>query len=182
VPEATDDFYTYEMTADKRMTRGWSLQASFAHTWNRQSSLGAFTNPNLRINRIDGRDHSTTWQAKVSGTFNLPQDFRVSPLVRHQAGQAYGRTFTTTLNSGSTTLLAEPFDTNRTRNPTIVDVRVEKGFRFGNDRRFGAFFDVYNMFNSNVENAIGTASGASWQRPLSIISPRVAKVGAKLDW
>jgi outer membrane receptor protein involved in Fe transport len=182
VPEANDDFYTYEVTADKRMTKGWSMQASFAHTWNRQSNLGAFTNPNLRINRIDGRDHSTTWQAKLSGTFELLKGIRVSPLMRHQAGQAYGRTFNATLNSGSTTLLAEPFNANRMRNPTILDARVEKGFRLTGERRFAAFFDIYNIFNSNAENSIGTASGASWQRPLSIISPRVAKLGLKMDW
>ena len=182
VPDANDDFYTYELTGDKRMSGGWSLQASFAHTWNRQSSLGAFTNPNLGINRIDGRDYSTNWQAKLSGTFQLPMDVRVSPIIRHQSGQAYGRTFNAALNSGSTTLLAEPFEANRTRNPTLVDVRGEKGFRFGNGRRAAVFADVYNIFNSNVENSIGTASGASYLRPLSIVSPRVAKLGAKFEW
>ena len=94
----------------------------------------------------------------------------------------YGRTFVAALNSGSTTLLAEPFDTRRTRNGTIFDVRAEKGFRFAGNRRIAGFFDVYNIFNSNVENQITTSSGATWQRPLSIISPRVAKIGVKLDW
>ena len=164
------------------MSRGWSLQASFAHTWNRQSSLGAFTNPNVGINRVDGRDESTNWQAKMSGTFELPKGFRVSPLVRHQSGQPYARTFNAALNAGSTTLLAEPINSNRTRNPTIMDVRAEKGFRFAASRRFAVFFDVYNIFNSNAENSISTASGAPYLRPLSIISPRVAKLGAKLDW
>ena len=135
----------------------------------------------MGINRVNGRDHSTSWQAKVSGTFELPRGFRVSPIVRHQSGQAYGRTFNVTLNSGSTTLLAEPFDANRMRNATLVDVRAEKGFKMGN-RRFAGFVDVYNIFNSNVENAIGTSSGASWQRPLSIVAPRVAKLGVKVDW
>lgn len=182
VADANDDFYTWEITGDRRVSNGWSLQASFAHTWNRQSNLGAFTNPNLGINRIDGRDHSTNWQAKVSGTFELPRGFRVSPIVRHQSGQAYGRTFNATLHSGSTTLLAEPFDASRMRNATLLDVRGEKGFKFGANHRIAGFVDLYNMFNSNVDNSIGTSSGASWQRPLSIVSPRVAKVGVRVDW
>jgi hypothetical protein len=182
VPDAKDDYYTWELTGDKRMTGGWSLNASFAHTWNRQANLGAYTNPNLAITRADGRDYSTLWQAKLSATFSLAHEIRVSPLVRHQSGTNFGRTFNATLNSGSTTLLAEPFDSNRVRHPTIVDVRAEKGFRFAGNRRLAGFFDLYNIFNSNAENSIGTASGASYLRPLSIIAPRVLKLGVKLDW
>jgi hypothetical protein len=182
LPEAKSDFYTWEMTADRRFSGGWSVNASFAKTWNREISTGSLFNPNLLINREDGKDHTTNWQAKASSTFGLPKGIRISPLIRHQAGNQYGRTFSVALNSGNTTLLAEPAQSRRTRNPTIVDTRFEKSLTSSGTRRLATFVDVYNIFNSNVENTVQTASGANFLRPTSIISPRILKIGAKFDW
>jgi hypothetical protein len=86
------------------------------------------------------------------------------------------------LNSGATSILAEPFDAERSRSETIVDGRFEKGFHFAGNIRVAGFVDVYNIFNSNVENSITTTSGGAYLRPLSIIAPRVLKIGGKLDW
>lgn len=182
LPTAKNDYYTFEMTGDKRMSNSWSLLASFAHTWSRAAFLGAATNPNLGINRADGRDHSTSWQAKLSMTLALPKEFRVSPLVRHQAGPNFGRTFVAPLNFGSTTLLAEPFNSQRTRNVTLVDMRIEKSFTVAKKWLPAAFFDLYNILNTNAENAVISSSGSSWLRPTTIVSPRIVKLGVKLDW
>jgi hypothetical protein len=181
LPAAKSDSYTWEVTASKRYSNRWSLDASFAKTWNRDINLGSLNNPNLLINREGGRDYTTNWQAKVSATLELPKGIRFSPLVRYQAGDQYGRTFSATLNSGATTLLAEPANSNRIKSPTVVDARVEKNFVSGK-HRVAVFFDAYNIFNTNAESAINTSSGANYFRPTSIISPRIAKIGTKFDW
>ena len=67
-------------------------------------------------------------------------------MLRHQSGQPFGRTFTTSLNYGNNVrVLAEPIGTRRMDNITILDVRVEKGFGLSGGRRVAAFVDVFNM-------------------------------------
>ena len=48
--------------------------------------------------------------------------------------------------------------------------------------RLMPFFDLYNITNNNAEQNITVSSGASWLRPLNIVSPRLLRVGLKVDW
>jgi hypothetical protein len=67
-------------------------------------------------------------------------------------------------------------------NITLVDVRVEKSIRLSGARRLSAFVDILNCANANPELNVIWASGPSFLRPLSIVPPRNARIGAKLDW
>jgi hypothetical protein len=67
-------------------------------------------------------------------------------------------------------------------NITVVDVGVEKWFRLNGNRRLAALIDVFNCFNANPEQNTIWASGPSFLRPVSIVSPRIARVGIALDW
>ena len=109
---------------------------------------------------------------------------RITPFVRHQSGQPFGRTFVTReLNYAPTVrILAEPLGSRRMDNVTLVDLRVEKGFRLANRGRLAAFVDTFNLLNANPEQNISWSSGPSLLRPLNIVPPRVARVGAKLEW
>ena len=118
---------------------------------------------------------------KLNGTMNLGWGFLVAPVVRHQSGTPFARTFVQTLNYGSATIKAEPIAANRTPDITLVDVRTEKTFRIDAVRVMG-FFDVYNMFNTNAEQTLTTTSGGSWLRPTVITAPRVLRIGARLQW
>ncbi len=108
---------------------------------------------------------------------------RVTPYLRHQSGQPFGRTFSTTLNYGrSVRILAEPMDTRRMDNITILDVRVEKGFRLAEGRRVAVFVDGFNLLNANTEETVSWTSGPSFLRPLNIVAPRIVRIGAKVEW
>jgi outer membrane receptor protein involved in Fe transport len=48
--------------------------------------------------------------------------------------------------------------------------------------RITGFFDVYNIFNTNAEQALSTSSGSSFLRPTAITPPRIARVGVKFQW
>src|SRR5262252_5287431 len=68
LPESADsDYYTWEITATRREVGRWSLLASFAETWSRETNFGAFT-PNSLINTVDGRNRFSTWQGKINAT------------------------------------------------------------------------------------------------------------------
>jgi hypothetical protein len=194
VPDADSDFYTWELTGTKRYSNSWSLLASFAYTWINEESNAYFGNtvrqynlgmtPNDNINTNGGRHEFTTWQGKLHGTWETPWwDIKLTPILRHQSGQPYGRTFQFTgFNYGTQSVLAEPLGTRRQDNVTLLDVRVEKVFRMPRGARLAGFLDVFNMTNSNPEQNITWSSGTSFLRPSNIVPPRLARFGAKFDW
>ena len=95
LPDSDSDYYTWEITATKRQRAGWSLLASFTHTWAREAALGTgndFT-PNALINADGTQDRFRTWQARLNGTVSLPLGFSVVPVLRYQSGQPFARTF-----------------------------------------------------------------------------------------
>ena len=194
VPDADSDYWTWDITATRRFTGRWSLVAGFAHTWTREQASGYFGQPvrqntyplapNDLINASeDGRYGFRVWSARIHGTYAGPRDIRITPFLRHQSGQPFGRTFSTALNyANNVRILAEPIGTRRMDNITNLDVRVEKGVPLGRHRRLAGFVDVFNLLNANPEQNTSWSSGSSFLRPLSIVPPRVARVGVKLEW
>ena len=181
-PGSDRNYYTWEITATRRQTSSWSLLASFARTWNTEGAIITNATPNLLINTVDGNNEFTTWQAKINATLTLPYNLRVTPILRHQSGTAFARTFTTALNfSSAVTIKAENYGDERTPNLTLFDIRTEKVINVSG-RKVSAFFDVYNIFNANEPQTLTTTSGSAWLFPSAITPPRVARVGVKLAW
>lgn len=178
------DHFTWEITGTRRQTGRWSMMASYAYTRSHLSALSGGTGftPNSLVNTNDGdRLLQTSWQAKLNSSLDLPWTLRLIPIIRYQAGDQFARTFVRNLAYGTATVRAEPFGAQRKPNITIVDIRSEKRFAFGN-RSITGFFDVYNIFNTNAEQDLTIASGASWLRPTLVTSPRVARFGVRLQW
>ena len=188
-----DDFHNFEITGTKRMSNRWSLLASYGwlkaydntsgfqgHSFR---SNGTVLNPNDLIGTEDGRFVYTRQTVKLNGTWNSPWwDVSFSPLVRYQQGVPYARTFSTTaLSYGSVRFIAEPLGSRRQDAIFITDLRVEKTHRFSG-RDISVFFDLYNMFNENPEQNIQSSSGTAFLRPLSIVPPRLFRIGAKLNF
>jgi hypothetical protein len=199
------NYRTLEFSSNKRYSNRWSMNASFSYTWteeysrtyfnnvfatavNQFSLFGAFpTNPNERT-----LNEFTTWNAKFSGTIDAGWGLRVTPVVKSQSGAPYGRVVnvpgcsaTVTVNCmnyGAQAILAEPIGTRRQETVTLVDFRVEKQVRFADRARFGLFFDLFNVLNSNTPVNITWTSGARFERATTVIPPRIAKFGVKFDW
>jgi hypothetical protein len=192
VPDADSWYCTWDVTASKRLSRNWSLVCGFDHVRNRDQA-NAYLGQSVRQNAYpltpndllnagpNGRYEFRTWSAKIYGTYEGPWGIRVTPYLRHLSGQPFGRTFTTTLNYGNVRVLAEPIGTRRMDNITIVDLRIEKGVRLLGSRRIAGFVDVFNLLNVNPEQNMSWSSG-TFLRPLSIVPPRIARVGMKMDW
>jgi hypothetical protein len=191
------EFHTMEFSATKRQSGRWSLQGSFAIRWNQDQEDAYFGNnlravdtpstPNDLINTEDGgRYNFSQWTAKINGSYDAGWGIRVTPALRIQQGQPFGRTFlagtANGINYGSQRILAEPIDSQRQDDIVILDVRTEKFFNLGNGRRLGAFFDVYNLTNSDAAQNINWGSGSTYRFPVTIIGPTIMRFGAKLDW
>lgn len=194
--DTKNDYYTWEITGNRRMTGNWSLMATYAITWNRENlaSPGAAANPvrsadaplspNDVVNASDdGRYQYALWNAKLHAVVPLPWRLRVSPLLRAQAGQPFGRTFVANLNYGSQRVLAEPIGTQQQDHVTIFDARVERLFSLpGRSNRLAVQLDFYNLFNANPVDFLTWSSGSSYLRPTSVVPPRIVRIGAKFDW
>jgi hypothetical protein len=192
--EAPADYHTFEITGTKRMSNRWSLLASYGWTksFDQASAIQGNSirgnalpqSPNDKFQANDkGQLIYTRSTVKVNGTWNSPfWDISVSPLIRYQQGIPFGRTFTSSvLSIGSTRFLAEPLGTRRQDAIFIADLRVEKTHRFGS-RDISLFVDLYNMFNANPAQNLNWTSGTSFDRPLSIVPPRLARLGVKLNF
>jgi hypothetical protein len=191
--DAPADYHTFEITGTKRMSDRWSLLASYGWTksfdqaatiqGNSIRGNGLAVNPNDRTNaNAEGQLEYTRQTIKVNGTWNSPfWDISISPLVRYQEGIAFGRTFQSTLSYGAVRFLAEPLGTRRQDAIFITDLRVEKTQQFGG-RNISVFFDLYNMFNENPAQNLQWSSGTAYNRPLSIVPPRLARIGVKLNF
>ncbi len=186
------DYHTFEITGTKRMSNRWSLLASYGWTksfdqaatiqGNAVRGNALVVNPNDEINTEDGRFVYSRSTAKLSGTWNSPWwDISFSPMLRYQQGIPFGRTFASTLSYGSVRFLAEPMGTRRQDAIAIVDLRVEKTHRFSS-RDISVFFDLHNMTNANPAQNLQWSSGTAWNRPLSVVPPRLARIGAKLNF
>jgi hypothetical protein len=182
-PGAVTHNETWEITAtQRRRGRLTNLTAGFAATWNQ--AKGAQINPNSCINLAPGCWADTsTWQAKVNGTLELPWSVHLSPAVRLQSGKNYANTFSTSaLNySGSVTINEDLPNANRTPTIAVYDLRSERVFKVLG-KRATAFVDLYNIFNTNAVQSETTVFGGSYLRPLDITSPRIFRFGAKFDW
>jgi hypothetical protein len=191
--EATNEHWTVEADLTRRLQGRWSMSASASHTWNGEHSEG-FAGQSVRDNAFPltpndlihtgsgGRHEFRTWTVKAYGTFEAPFGVRLTGQLRHQSGQPFGRTFTAALSYGNVRVLAEPVGTRRMDNVTITDLRVEKSWRAPAHRRLAVFVDVFNLLNANpAQNAVWS-SGPLFLRPLTILPPRVARLGAKIDW
>jgi hypothetical protein len=170
------------------------VSASFAHTWNRDQA-SAYLNQPIRNNEYPltpndlintdghGRYVFRVWAAKAAGTFEVPWQVQLTPLVRYQSGQPFGRTFQTQLpNYGSVRVLGERVGARRQDGVTLIDVRTERTFRLAAGRRVAAFVEVFNALNANPEQNVNWSSGEAFLSPLNIVSPRIARIGLRLDW
>ena len=70
---------------------------------------------------------------------------------------------------------------NSPRITLIFDLRVEKGFGAPSPGRAAVFIDAFNLLNANPEQNISWVTGQDL-RPLTIVPPRIARIGVRLDW
>jgi hypothetical protein len=173
--------------------RAGQLFASVAHTWNRDHAREYF-GQQIRANEFAltpndfihtdsrGRHAYRDWSIRVHGTWQGPWEAQVTPFLRHQSGQAFGRTLVAPLNYGTIRVLAEPIAARRQDNVTLLDLRVDKDIRIAGANQMTAFVEVFNTLNTNPEQNVNWETGASFLSPLVIVPPRIARVGFRLEW
>ncbi|MBI4478247.1 MAG: TonB-dependent receptor [Acidobacteria bacterium] len=178
----------FNVTLSKRMADRWSMTADYVFNWDHDR--GFVQNPNQE--RFNERT-ITAWAFKVFGTYQAPGGFVVSPVLRHQSGDARSRVVQVNLGVGTLSYEAEGPGSYREDNIWLFDTRFEKRFNLDARRTLALFLDAYNIANSNAaetqDGVVGrrttTVDGEriSYQRflrPTVVLSPRIFKIGFRL--
>ena len=197
-PDANHEQYMgYEFTVNKRMSRRFSVVASYGWNAVHQSYSGVPDNPLKAYNtRADVSYMSST----LRGSYQAPWGILISPAVRLLQGQPTDRTLNLTgLYTGDFALIVDPFGTYRYDNVYVFDTRFEKRIKFKDHYELGLIFDAYNIFNNNSRVTYNINTGTKtftlsdpghsddgqtftypvFGSPATIVGPRVTRIGIK---
>jgi hypothetical protein len=200
-------FKGVEVTLQKRFSNGWQgllgyslskddlsragTSAGLGGGEEEGAGAGAFTDPNQAINNTGGpsffdRRHSL----KMSGSYQVPRlDVNVALVYKLQSGVPVARLITVSedvdgvpFNQGPITFYAEPRGGRRIETLHYMDFRVSKFFDMRSDRRLEVIFDVFNLFNANTVTGVNANTGSAFLNPLTILGPRVLRLGARFTF
>ncbi len=140
------------------------------------------------------------WGLQLSGTLQNINTFAIAAnrvfsnaQIRPSLGRDLGSCRGAAVCNGTATVAMVPDSTFYGPRLTQLDLRFTKSFQLGRARLVGNF-DAYNVLNNgtavNVNGTYGngttpgngTAGTNAWQRPLTIVGPRLFKFGGQLDW
>ncbi|HJU42494.1 MAG TPA: carboxypeptidase regulatory-like domain-containing protein [Vicinamibacterales bacterium] len=181
-------YKTYELALTKRYGNRWSAQLGGSYSWTTDFNLTASGAQPQRSPNNPGAEDRTLWNVKFTGAYDAAWGIRLSPVLRHQSGANYARTFIIPssagliTSAGFTTGFVEPMDANREDNITVLDVRAEKTVNFNDRIRARLFLDVFNITNSHASETISRATGSAYQLPTAILAPITARLGFRFLW
>jgi hypothetical protein len=177
-------YKTVEASMNKRLANRWAAQVGGSYTMAHDFPNAYPNNPNVPFD-----EDTTRWDFKLSGTYEAPYGLRVSPLVRHQAGANFSRQISVGAGLAtaagaifSGTINVDPLESRRHDNITVLDVRIDRGFRLGNTVRVRGFLDLFNITNTNAAESRTITTGTAFLRPTAVLAPRTARIGARLSF
>jgi len=151
------------LTFDKRMSNRWQFKGSLIYSafkGNADPRYGAaegetvfLDNPNTLINAYGRMPYDHPLQIKLMGTIMLPLDFIVTAYFQHRSGSPWGRNLyrvylpddAPTQSEYASSINAEPIGTRRNPTRTMLDMRVEKTFSFGDYGKLSLYVDIFNV-------------------------------------
>jgi hypothetical protein len=185
-------YKTIEASVSKRYGNRWSAQVGGAYTWLHDfPETGATLQP--QAPQDPGVEDRTTWNLKMTGSYDAAYGIRISPVLRHQSGinfarrlavpasaaTAFGAVYTSVNAFG---IYADSAADNREDNIWVFDVRAEKTVNITSTVKLRGFLDLFNITNSHASETINRSSGLTYQRPTAILAPRTARVGFRFLW
>jgi hypothetical protein len=189
--DRTRQYHGLELTARKRFSNRWMLNASA----NVQSTTYHYGGPNVSyqdptdIEMLNGAQTGTSnsrWVGKLTGLYVLPfYDIGVSGFLNMRQGYPFNRTILSPTRAGgigTAQVDIDRYGDSRLDNFYQLDMRVEKQFTFGRTK-WAAAFDVFNMLNSNVVlGRTGQQNSTRANFVTEVLAPRVARFGVRLNF
>lgn len=181
----SERYIAAQVVLTKRLSNKWMMDASFTLADWRQYYNGDFTNPN-NVDFYDGNwadRRSSRWIAKLSGLYQLPLGFNISGSITGNEGNILSRGYRVVVGTqgvSSATIYAGKFGDTRLPSIWMINLRLEKVFRFAETGTAGLYLEAYNLTNTNA--ALGKESRidrSSYMDITSIVNPTVFRLGVR---
>jgi len=194
-----NDFRGLDINFDRRITQRWMLfggvtVSRFRGAWYGDvnsagpATLDDLNNPNNSINRLGLLATDATVLFKLGGTYELPWHVVFSSNFQHASGYpeyaSYSVPTSVGLIQGSQNVYVQPNGFKRLPSVNLWDVRIAKIITLKDRWKIQPEFDIYNLNNSGAVTAVNqsTNSLALFLNPTNVLSPRLFKVGLKVDF
>jgi hypothetical protein len=187
---ATQTYKSLELAFARRMANRWQMSASYSATKTNNPIVDSLNPGEFSLTNRAGADDPNSeifaanrtweWLGRISGAYALPAQVMVSANFEHRSGNPWARQvlFTGVPILSSLTLRVEPIGAQRLPNLNVLDMRVEKAFSVGGNRRLRAQVNVYNLMNANTVTGVTVRSGPAFRRPTGILPPRNVELTA----
>jgi hypothetical protein len=194
------DYKGVSFVVSKRWSDNWQVLASY--DYGRGYSTGSSTSPNgldnaRRAELFGSRPHNI----KFTGNYLIaePIGINLGAFIRAQSGEpvqanyTYSRDvinppngpFPSQGNTGRTIDARGEGNNGRVEREdfvTIVDIRAEKQVTVGKYGVLHFYFDVFNLFNSNVITEFAWTLGPNYGAIQDVLPPRVIRLGGAWDF
>lgn len=200
-PGAKRDYNGLELRVNKRYSNNWSLNCSYVYSkgtgfigntfWESEGRMGYYNNPNAHVNAYGKMPLERRHQFKLQALVKGPWGINISGYYRFLSGQPYDR-WVRSIDlydelSTNEEVRAEPRGSYLLPDLSILDLRLEKVFRFGERLSLRVFCDIFNLFNANKASEVQEYSSYStdqvkFQDMTDIQNPRYFRFGAKVEF
>ncbi len=194
-PAADQKYNSIDISLYKRMSRNWQLQTSYSATKRNvpfifsdltapaTTASGEFNGnvesaPLTPNNEINASDKAWEYSAKLSGVYVFPRQILTSINYEARSGYPWARQvrFTGGRTIPSITLNVEPIGARRLPVSHQLDLRLEKSFNLSAGQKVAARINMFNALNANTVLDVTRLSGPQFNRPTSIMPPRITEL------
>lgn len=201
-PDYHQNYTGIEITAAKRLSHRWMMNASFTYQIHTQHFGDKGYNDPTNIDKFDGaRDvdfivwawkgsyyPSADWMAKLSFLYQLPWGFNLSCFANARQGYIYPQWIEVDaperqavgLDEGTTTIFTEKLGKRRHPNFYNVDLSIAKEIPFGDYGTLSLSIDAFNVFNfSHALARFPQINSPRYDEIEIILNPRVIRFGIR---
>ncbi len=178
-PEAKREYTALVLTFDKRMSNRWQIQGSILYSafkGNTDPGYSAtegestmFDNPNVMINSYGRMSFDRPLQIKLMGSVMLPFDIVLTGYFQHRSGSPWARTisrvyFPSSIDTQDSYVgvYTEASGARRNRSYTMLDLRLEKSFTFGDFGKLSFYIDAFNVGGRSGVNVSDNPNPYIW--------------------
>ncbi len=206
-PGANRDYKGLEFTLEKRFSNNWQMSASYVYAKSTgligtefndsHSGTNYYNDPNYHINALGNFYLERRNQVKVQALWRGPWGINFSGYYRLLGGLSYQRQVRAidllgaNLRQGARTINVEARGSRKYPDLSILDLRMEKMFRFGKVNLY-LFADCFNALNINtateyrwISSSYQTINGQRvyFGEATGIYSPpRIFRLGSKIEF
>lgn len=208
---ATREYTSVALRARKRYSHGWSADGSLVWSDSTGTADYAFAGYGTGFDDLNGFTNAdgklpfnSEWVFKINASVDLPWAMMLSGFYQWRSGEywtPYVRLRGLYFNDRAIVYMT-PRGSEQYPDRSVLDLRLEKRFNFGERMALSLFVDAFNVLDSDTVTAVSERWGdyfydwqdpadpttnewvqsSTYKTPLDIQTPREIRLGAKFSW